>query len=218
MATWALDSTAQFRWSWLRIGGFSGTLFVHLLALILLAIPVAVSSYRPTPPELSIRWIEAPPAPVILPVPDEPVPLPRPPVVPVPVAVETVQPDVPETSVISELATPVTIEPSASTVMPESAVPAGVDNESLTYEYVVRPKYPTVAIRRGEEGLVLVRVEVDRDGLPTHAEVARSSGSRLLDNEARAVVMRWRFRPVRINGVAVQATGMVPIVFELGKL
>ena len=217
MATWTLDSTPQTRWSWLRIGGFSGTLFVHIVALILLAIPVAVPSYRPAPPELSIRWIEAPPEPVALPIPDEPVFLPRPKAVPVPVVAPTVAHVVPVQSAVSEAVIPASIDSIASTVVPESAAPAGTENAGLEYESIVQPRYPGASIRNGEEGTVLVRVTVGRDGLPTQTEVARSSGSRHLDKEAREVVLRWRFRPVRIDGVTVQATGMVPIKFDLAK-
>jgi protein TonB len=215
MAIRALHPPAQVRWSWLRIGGVSGTLFVHTLALILLAIPVAMPSYRPAPPELSIRWIEAPPEPVVLPVPDEPVPLPRPQVDRTPVTVPVVAPDIPVESAVPEPAIPARVDSIASAEVPTSAVSAGVDNASLDYESIVKPKYPVAAIRRGEEGTVLLRVTVGRDGLPTHAEVARSSGSRYLDTEAREVVMRWRFRPVRIDGVAVRATGLIPIQFDL---
>lgn len=217
MATWALDSTSKFRWSWLRIGGFSGTLFIHIVALILLAIPVAVPNFRPAPPELSIRWIEAPPEPIALPVPDEPVLLPRPQAVPLPVATPTAIADVTVESAISAVAVPVTVDSIPTTALPESVAPVGTDSASLEYESIVQPRYPVAAIRRGESGTVLVRVTVSRDGLPTRSEVARSSGSRYLDKEAQEIVLRWRFRPVRIDGVAIQATGLVPIEFDLAK-
>lgn len=217
MATWKLDSTAHARWSWLRISGFSGTAFVHIVALLLLAIPVAVPSYRPAPPELSIRWIEAPPEPVVLPVPDEPVLLPRPKSAPVAGATPTVLVDVTAASAIPESVIPASVESIAPTTAPERSLPAGVDNASLAYESVVQPRYPMAAVRRHEEGTVLVRVTVGHDGLPTYAEVARSSGSQALDKAAREAVLRWRFHPVRINGIAVQAKGIVPVEFKLGK-
>lgn len=217
MATWALFSVPQTRWSWLRISGFSGTMFVHIMALILLAIPVAMPGYRPAPPAPSIVWIEAPPEPIVYPAPDEPDFLPRPHVVSAPIAAPTVAPDVPVDSVISESAIPLSVQSIAPAVKPQTSAPATTDSASLAYESIVQPRYPVASIRNHEQGTVLLRVTVGRDGLPMHSEVARSSGFRLLDKEAREVVLRWRFQPVRINGVAVQAAGMVPIRFDLAN-
>jgi protein TonB len=217
MAIGAFDSTSQTRCSWLRIGGLSGTLFVHCLALALLAIPVAMPSLRPAPPELSIRWIEAPPEPVLLPIPDEPVPLPRTQVVPAPVAAPIQAAQVPVESAVAEPVSPVSLPSIASSIEPAMAVAESVSDTGLEYESIVRPKYPVAAMRRGEQGTVLVRVTVGRDGLPTQVDISRSSGSRDLDRAAREAVWRWRFRPVRINGVAVLASGIVPVAFELAN-
>jgi protein TonB len=48
--------------------------------------------------------------------------------------------------------------------------------------------------------------------------VAHSSGFRALDRAAREAVLRWRFRPVQINGVNVEAHGMVPIKFDVTRV
>ncbi|MGB0133697.1 energy transducer TonB [Dokdonella sp.] len=217
MAIGVLDSTRQGRWSWLRIGGLSGTVFVHSLALILLAIPVALPGVRPLAPATSIIWIQAPPEPVLLPVPDEPVPLPKPQAPAIPVVAPISTPDVQVESEFSEPVMSVTTPSIPSIVAAVTSNPASVADASLEYESIVRPKYPIAAVRRGEQGTVLVRVSVGRDGLPTQVDVARSSGSRHLDKAACEAVQRWRFHPVRINGVAMRATGIVPVAFELEK-
>lgn len=49
--------------------------------------------------------------------------------------------------------------------------------------------YPEEAIRRGQEGEVLLRIRVDGRGNPAEIRVARSSGARLLDEAARRGVL-----------------------------
>jgi protein TonB len=63
---------------------------------------------------------------------------------------------------------------------------------------------------------VLLRVEVDPHGLPAVVSIARSRGSRSLDQAARQQVLKhWRFEPAQRDGVAVPAIGMVPVQFSL---
>ena len=76
------------------------------------------------------------------------------------------------------------------------------------------PAYPGSALRRGESGEVLVRVQVGVDGKPDHVEVVRGSGSRALDRAATQGVKKWRFEPARRGGQAVEGTVQVPIVFS----
>lgn len=59
----------------------------------------------------------------------------------------------------------------------------------------VQPVYPLRARRRGEEGDVVLRLEIARDGQPAQVEVLRSSGSSDLDGAALDAVRRWRFPP-----------------------
>jgi len=50
--------------------------------------------------------------------------------------------------------------------------------------------YPEEAIRRGQEGEVLLRIRVGEGGIPKEIRVARSSGARTLDDAARTGVSR----------------------------
>lgn len=77
------------------------------------------------------------------------------------------------------------------------------------------PRYPSDALRNGESGTVLVRIEVDADGEPTSVSVAARSGSRSLDRAAVQAAKRWRFRPAQQNGRAVAGAVEVPIAFAL---
>jgi len=50
--------------------------------------------------------------------------------------------------------------------------------------------YPEEAVRRGLEGEVVLRIHIERGGVPNEIRVARSSGARLLDDAARRGVVR----------------------------
>ncbi len=57
------------------------------------------------------------------------------------------------------------------------------------------PCYPETARRRGVEGTVSIRLHVGPDGRVIRAEVARSSGSALLDEAAREALASWQVPP-----------------------
>jgi protein TonB len=76
------------------------------------------------------------------------------------------------------------------------------------------PKYPSMALRRGEHGTVMVSAQIGPDGVPASVDVAKSSGSRVLDHAAIDAVRRWRFRPALANGQPVSGEVQVPISFE----
>lgn len=77
-----------------------------------------------------------------------------------------------------------------------------------------RPRYPARALRRGESGEVLLRIQVDARGVPSDVEVASSSGSRDLDRAATSAARRWRFRPAMRDGRPVAGTVTVPVNFD----
>lgn len=78
-----------------------------------------------------------------------------------------------------------------------------------------KPSYPPLARRLGEEGRVVLRVQVAATGLPREVSVHSSSGSARLDRTAVDAVRRWQFVPARLGNEAVAAAVLVPIVFSL---
>ena len=55
-----------------------------------------------------------------------------------------------------------------------------------------------------------------RTGAPLEVVVQKGSGNRSLDRAAREhVLAKWRFKPAMRNGQAVQAYGLVPVVFSM---
>ena len=77
------------------------------------------------------------------------------------------------------------------------------------------PVYPPDALRRGLEGLVLLRVTIGLDGRVTEVAIAKSSGERELDYSARDAVRRWQFEPATRDGRPVKWTARLPVRFRL---
>ena len=76
------------------------------------------------------------------------------------------------------------------------------------------PDYPAAALRRGDSGTVMVRVEVDAAGMPVDVSLDKRSGSRDLDRAAMDAVKRWRFQPAQRDGQAIASSLVIPIDFK----
>ena len=76
------------------------------------------------------------------------------------------------------------------------------------------PRYPGGALRRGESGTVMVRVEVDAAGMPAGVALVQRSGSRDLDRAAMEAVRKWRFQPAQRDGQAVAGSLVIPVDFR----
>ena len=98
-----------------------------------------------------------------------------------------------------------------------AAAPQAPANRVVAAVTRVQPTYPPEAFRAGEEGTVLVRVDVDASGNPTNVDVARRSGSRELDRAALDAVRKWRFDPAIKDGKPVAASAEVPVEFKLAS-
>lgn len=77
------------------------------------------------------------------------------------------------------------------------------------------PGYPALSRRLGEEGRVLLHVQVAASGLVKEIRVHTGSGSIRLDRAATEAVRYWKFVPARLGGKAVAAAVLIPIVFSL---
>ena len=78
-----------------------------------------------------------------------------------------------------------------------------------------KPDYPASAKQRGQQGRVVLRVEVSAAGSPLSVVVASTSGYSALDKAALAAVEAWRFKPAMQAGTAVAGAVDVPIQFRL---
>lgn len=104
--------------------------------------------------------------------------------------------------------------PPASVAKPAPPAPVAA-HEGANYLKNPRPAYPEIAMRRGWEGQVLLRVRVSPDGRPTSISVATTSGRDILDQAAIDAVRGWTFVPARRGNEAVAGWVNVPVVFHL---
>ncbi len=93
--------------------------------------------------------------------------------------------------------------------MSEGGSRAGPGNALLRERIQSRIIYPEEAVRRGQQGEVLLRIRIGTGGLPREIRIARSSGARLLDEAARRGVVRAAPLPSDPGWVEV------PVLFRL---
>ncbi|QCW26743.1 energy transducer TonB [Lysobacter enzymogenes] len=93
-----------------------------------------------------------------------------------------------------------------------AAKPRATDARALARN--PQPQYPAAALRRGEGGTVVLRVNVGADGKADQVALARRSGSRDLDRAAMVAVRDWRFKPATRNGREVASVVEQPVEFR----
>jgi protein TonB len=105
-----------------------------------------------------------------------------------------------------------TVPDAAAEAVPQQVTPPSFDAAYLNNP---EPPYPPAAVRAGQQGTVMLRVMVKRDGLPSRVEIAKSSGHRVLDTAAQDQVWSWRFAPARLGTEPIESWVVVPVVFRL---
>jgi protein TonB len=106
-------------------------------------------------------------------------------------------------------ATPPAAPPVAATRMAPLVVTAGAPHDPRL------PAYPAEARARGEEGNVLVEIELDPGGVVRRARIKSSSGHASLDSAALRSAHALRFRPPRAPpGVVLRNTILVEVPFS----
>ena len=80
---------------------------------------------------------------------------------------------------------------------------------------IVRPTYPELAKETRVEGRVSLRCIIGRDGSVQKIEVKK--GHPLLIQAATDAVAKWKFKPLLLNGQAVELETTVNIDFQLQK-
>ena len=156
---------------------------------------------EPPPPEPIVEPVVEPPPPIedelaVKPPPPKPIPKPKPkPVEQPPAPPQPVAPPAPPAP------------PAPAPITPASA--------NAGYLHNPAPEYPSLAMRRGWEGTVLLRVHVLASGKPGEIQIQKSSGRDQLDNAAKDAVKRWSFVPAKQGDVAQDGWVSVPIDFKI---
>ena len=108
-------------------------------------------------------------------------------------------------------------EPVAKTSSPQmSPGPVTLSSElSVACPELNAPAYPALSRRLGEEGKLMLRVELDEKGHVNVVQVIDSSGFKRLDEAAMAAVKTWRCNPPVRNGQPARAIALQPFNFVL---
>ncbi len=97
--------------------------------------------------------------------------------------------------------------------MPKFVAPLPIVPPSITFK--VLPAYPSTALEKNLQGMVLLSVYVGLSGQPERIETRTSSGIAELDDSAARAVSQWKFAPATQGGAALSSWFEVPVRFEL---
>lgn len=75
------------------------------------------------------------------------------------------------------------------------------------------PAYPPEAECDSDGGTTVLRVTIEKDGVPSQVAQAQGSGNAALDKAALEAVRTWTFRAATRNGQPVTHTITVPVTF-----
>ena len=164
---------------------------------------VQISFVRPQPPKPLVQPPPPPPPKVVA---LKKPPKPKTPPKPEPPAVEPP----PSSSVVTDVAAPAAPAPPPPVVEKVTQPHAGAG-----YLNNPPPVYPDIAIDRGWEGKVLMKVHVLASGKPDNVSVLKSSGKPVLDDEAVRTVKQWSFVPAMRGTTPIEGWVTVPISFNL---
>lgn len=90
-------------------------------------------------------------------------------------------------------------------------IPAKIDSKFRNKE----PVYPLEAVRRAEQGAVILSIRVSPDGFPSNIDIVESSGFASLDRAARDAVWDWHFLPAVQDGEPIPFDMKLRVVFHL---
>lgn len=129
-------------------------------------------------------------------------------VAPPPVEEHKPEPE-PEKKIVTE-----TVAEAKPAQMPSG--PVSLSSElSVSCPDLASPAYPALSRRLGEEGKLVLQVEMDETGRIGKARVIESSGYSRLDNAALSAVKTWRCRPAMRGGHPVPAIALQPFNFVI---
>ncbi|MEX2241678.1 MAG: TonB family protein [Burkholderiales bacterium] len=205
-----------------RVLGYAVLASFLLHALLFLVLPAAREFTAPVPPEAEplvarVEQLEPPPAPAPAVVPEERKPAPQAPVrvvkpapAPAPVAEPVAEPAPPKPDPVALAPQPSPAQPAPAPTAPAPAPPPALDprirsdyaqriNEAAERDKV----YPRVAIDNNWQGEVGLVMAIGSDGRIASLRVTKSSGHRVLDDQALEMFARAKPRvrmPAALRG------------------
>jgi TonB family protein len=80
-----------------------------------------------------------------------------------------------------------------------------------------KPLYPSMSLRLGEQGTVVLRILVKNDGSAGSVEIKSTSGFPRIDNAAIDATKFWRFNPATRDGSPIDEWYEIPIVMRISE-
>ena len=121
-----------------------------------------------------------------------------------------------DTSPITQQAIPVATPTSASVDANADPQPQGVTTQAQLHD-PIRPVYPLLSRRRGEEGTVTIEVRVTSKGQADSVTITQTSGFPRLDKAALKACRQARYLPAMYNGQCIDASFNFKVRFQLQK-
>lgn len=125
--------------------------------------------------------------------------------------------DAPASAAQTPISAPITA-PSQAFAAPQASVSEPVEplvEAQAHYLSNPLPTYSRLAKKLGEQGTVLIKVQVSALGEAQNVQLEKSSGFNRLDESALKTVAQWRFKPATKGDVAIQSWVVVPVKFVL---
>ncbi len=72
----------------------------------------------------------------------------------------------------------------------------GKGKKKIICKKCIEPKYSQKSIRKGLEGITIVKVTIDTNGLVKNAKIINSSGHKVIDNASISAAMKSTFQPI----------------------
>ncbi|MBT8071237.1 MAG: energy transducer TonB [Gammaproteobacteria bacterium] len=82
---------------------------------------------------------------------------------------------------------------------------------------VIRPMYPREAAQKGQEGWVKVAFTITAIGTVKNPKVIDAKPPRVFNREAIRAILKWKFKPRVVDGVAVERSATQIIDFNLDQ-
>ncbi len=164
-------------------------------------------------PPLETKLIEeVKPPPLDKPPPPPPPPkmvAPPPPFIPPPeVRIDTPPPVANTITAVSD------VKPPAEAPVPQPA-PRARTSAVVDAAGCAKPEYPPASLRAQETGIVTLSFLIGIDGTVMDSKVARSSGSRKLDEAARKALALCRFKPATADGTPEQSWARIEYEWKI---
>jgi len=114
---------------------------------------------------------------------------------------------------------PADSQPQTSNLKPQTAAPAAPRQARVdappSPKRSIRPDYPKGARQRGEQGAVVLEIQVDAKGAVSGTKVVVSSGFAELDEAAVKAARKAKFRPAKSGNKSVASTARLKLDFKL---